>query len=118
MVAGEWGSSASPGLRRSSGKSQAPTYAENYAGLAFAGVDVKMLRPPIGNADIVFYPGEIFRVDRPTVATQVVLPLSTIGNLYSVDRLSSVSPPTSIGADPLTVEDPPPTDAQLTPPVR
>src|SRR5258708_1170199 len=112
-VGGEWRYSATPGLRRSIGKSQAPTYAENYAGLAFAGVDVKMLRPPIGNADIVFYPGEIFRVDRPTVATQVVLPLSTIGNLYSVDRLSSVSPPTSIGAYRLTVEYSTATDAQL-----
>src|SRR5258708_18385658 len=109
---GDWRYSATPCRRRSIGQSQAPTYAENYAGLAFADVDVKMLRPPIGNADIVFYPGQIFTVDRPTVATQVVLPLSTIGNLYSVDRLSSVSPPTSIGAYRLTVEYSPATDPQ------
>src|SRR5260370_9236429 len=90
-VGGAWRYSATPGLRRSIGKSQAPTYAENYAGLAFAGVDVKMLRPPIGNADIVFYPGEIFRVYRPTVPTQELLPLSTITNLYPFARRSSVS---------------------------
>ncbi|HXD81301.1 MAG TPA: transglutaminase domain-containing protein [Candidatus Acidoferrum sp.] len=112
-VNGEWRYAATPGLRRSIGKDQAPTYADNYAGLAFAGIDVKMLRPPIGNADIVFYPGELYYVDRPTVATQVVLPLSTIGNLYSIDRLSSASPPTSAGAYHLTVEYSSATDAEL-----
>jgi transglutaminase-like putative cysteine protease len=112
-VGGEWRYSAAPGLRRSIGKNQTATYAENYEGLAFAGVDVKMLRPPIGNADIVFYPGQLYRVDRPTVATQVVLPIAQIGNLFSVDRLSSVSPPTAIGSYVVTVEYSSATDAQL-----
>jgi transglutaminase-like putative cysteine protease len=112
-VGGEWRYSATPGLRRSIGKNQTPTFAESYEGLAFAGVDVRMLRPPIGNADIIFYPGDLYRIDRPTVATQVVLPLTQIGNLYSVDRLSSVLPPTSIGSYVLTVEYSSATDAQL-----
>jgi len=110
---GEWRYAATPGLRRSIAKNQAPTYAESYPGLAFAGIDVKMLRPPVRNPDIVFYPGELYRVDRPTVATQVVLPLTNIGNLYSVDRLSSVSPPSSIGSYRLTVEYSTATDAEL-----
>ena len=112
-VGGEWRYAANPGLRRSIAKNQVPTYAEDYQKLAFAGVDVKMLRPPIGNADIVFYPGELYRVDRPTVATQVVLPLNTIGSLYSVDRLSSVTPPTGIGSYLATVEYSTATDAEL-----
>ena len=112
-VGQEWRYAAAPGLRRSIGTNQVPNYAENDQGLAFAGIDVKMLRPPIGNADIVFYPGQLYRIDRPTVATQVVLPLSTIGNLYSIDRLSSVSPPTALGSYRLTVEYSSATDAQL-----
>jgi hypothetical protein len=43
----------------------------------------------------------------------VVLPLSTIGNLYSIDRLSSVSPPTALGNYVVTVEYSSATDAQL-----
>ena len=112
-VGGEWRYSATPGLRRSIGKNQTASFAENYQGLAFAGVDIKMLRPPTAGPDIVFYPGELYRIDRPTVATQVVLPLSTIGNLYSIDRLSSVSPPTALGNYVVTVEYSSATDAQL-----
>jgi transglutaminase-like putative cysteine protease len=112
-VGGEWRYSATPGLRRSIGKNQTATFAENYQGLAFAGVDIKMLRPPTAGPDIVFYPGQLYRIDRPTVATQVVLPLSTIGNLYSIDRLSSVSPPTALGNYVVTVEYSSATDAQL-----
>ncbi|HXN78702.1 MAG TPA: transglutaminase domain-containing protein [Candidatus Dormibacteraeota bacterium] len=112
-VGGEWRYAGAPGLRRSVAKNQVPSYAENYQALAYAGIAVKMLRPPIGNADIVFYPGELYRVDRPTVATQVVLPLTQVGNLYSVDRLSSVSPPTAAGSYLVTVEYSSATDAEL-----
>jgi transglutaminase-like putative cysteine protease len=112
-VGGEWRYAATPGLRRSIAKNQVPSYAENYQALAYAGIAIKMIRPPIGNADIVFYPGQLYRVDRPTVATQVVLPLSQIGDLYSVDRLSSVSPPTGIGSYLVTVEYSSATDAEL-----
>src|ERR1700693_5548108 len=112
-VGGEWRYAGAPGLRRSGGKNQVPSYGENYQALAYAGIAVKMLRPPIGNADLVFYPGELYRVDRPTVANQVVLPLTQIGNLYSVDRLSSVSPPTAAGSYLVTVEYSSATDAEL-----
>jgi transglutaminase-like putative cysteine protease len=112
-VGGEWRYPATPGLRRSVPKNQVPTYAENYQKLAVAGVAVKMLRPPIGNADIIFYPGELYRADRATIATQVVLPITQIGNLDSIDRLSSVDPPTSAGTYRVTVEYSSATDAEL-----
>jgi transglutaminase-like putative cysteine protease len=112
-IGGEWRYPATPGLRRSIAKNQIPTYGDNYQGLAVAGVAVKMLRPPIGNADIIFYPGELYHIDRATVATQVVLPISEIGTLDSVDRLSSVQPPTSIGSYRVTVEYSSATDAEL-----
>lgn len=112
-VGGEWRYPATPGLRRSIPKNQVPTYSENYQKLALAGVAVKMLRPPIGNADIIFYPGELYRADRATIATQVVLPIAQIGNLDSIDRLSSVNPPTSAGTYRVTVEYSSATDAEL-----
>jgi transglutaminase-like putative cysteine protease len=112
-IGGEWRYPATPGLRRSIAKNQIPTYGDNYQGLAVAGVAVKMLRPPIGNADIIFYPGELYHIDRATVATQVVLPISEISTLDSVDRLSSVQPPTSIGSYRVTVEYSSATDAEL-----
>jgi transglutaminase-like putative cysteine protease len=112
-VAGEWKYAAAPGLRRPIGKNLVPFYAESYQALAYGGFDVKMLRPPVVSPDVVFYPGQLYRVDRPTVATQVVLPLSQISNLYSVDRLSSVSPTTSAGSYVVTVEYSSATDAEL-----
>ncbi|HEY4914489.1 MAG TPA: transglutaminase domain-containing protein [Candidatus Dormibacteraeota bacterium] len=112
-VGGEWRYPATPGLRRSVPKNQVPDYAEAYQKLAVAGVAVKMLRPPIGNADIIFYPGQLYRADRATIATQVVLPITQIGNLDSIDRLSSVEPPTSAGTYRVTVEYSSATDAEL-----
>ncbi|MHB8612840.1 MAG: transglutaminase domain-containing protein [Candidatus Dormibacteraceae bacterium] len=110
---GEWRYPATPGLRVTIPANHAPAYAENFQKLAIARFTVRMLRPPIGNADIVFYPGELYRVDRATVATQVVLPLTELGKLDSIDRLSSVQPPTSIGSYVATVEYSSATDAAL-----
>ena len=87
-----------PGVRASVGKNEVPPYAEPYLKLGLAGYTVKMIRPPIGNADIVFYPGTLYRVDRQTLATEVLLPPSSrTGQLTTIDRLSSVSPPSSVG---------------------
>src|SRR6266550_113091 len=95
---GEWRWSAQAGIKASVGKNEVPPYAEPYLKLAVAGYKVKMIRPPIGFSDIVFYPGTLYRVDRQTLATEVLLPpSSTNGQLTSIDRLSSISPPTSVG---------------------
>jgi transglutaminase-like putative cysteine protease len=80
---------------------------------------VKMLRPPVGNADILFYPADLYRIDRSTVATQVPMPSpgqsGTIqfGNLNSIDRLSSVQPVTSVGNYRVSIEYSSATDADL-----
>ncbi len=95
---GEWRWPAQAGIKASVGKNEVPPYAEPYLKLAVAGYKVKMIRPPIGFSDIVFYPGTLYRVDRQTLATEVLLPpSSTTGQLTSIDRLSSISPPTSVG---------------------
>jgi transglutaminase-like putative cysteine protease len=116
---GEWRYPNAPGFRQAITKNQVPPYSEPYQKLAVAGVAVKMIRPPIGNADIVFYPGELYRVDRNTVATQVQLPSVTqsgtiqFGDLNTIDRLSSVQPGTSAGNYRVTIEYSSATDAEL-----
>src|SRR6202171_4424487 len=59
---GEWRYPATPGLRETIAANHSPTYSENYQKLAIARFTVKMLRPPIGNADIVFSPGQLYRL--------------------------------------------------------
>ena len=87
---GEWRYPAQNGLHQVIPKNQVPTYAEDYSKLAVATVDVKMLRPPIGNSDILFYPGRLYRVDRSTMALQVPSqPLNRSGELVSIDRLNT-----------------------------
>ena len=105
---------AAPGLRQTVLKNQIPSYSEPYQKLAVAGATIKMLRPPIGFSDIVFYPSQLYRVDRQTVATEVMLPLNeSTGKLTSIDRLSSVQPPTSSGSYKVTVEYSIASDAEL-----
>jgi transglutaminase-like putative cysteine protease len=116
---GEWRYPNVPGFRQAITKSQVPPYSEQYQKLAFAQVAVKMLRPPLGNADILFYPGDLYRVDRNTLATQVQLPVASAGGgvqfgaLNSIDRLSSVNPATSVGNYRVTIEYSSATDAEL-----
>ena len=111
-VGGEW-HPGTPGLRTAIAKNQVPIFAENYQKLAGAVIAVRMLRPPVVTPDILFYPGQLERIDRPAVATQVALPVSQIGNLNSIDRLSSAQPSTSAGNYRATVDYSSATDAQL-----
>ncbi|TAN32402.1 DUF4129 domain-containing protein [bacterium] len=112
---GEWRyPSTTNGLRQTIPKNQVPFYGEDYQLLAVAGVLVKMLRPPIGNADILFYPGQLYRIDRVSLAAQVALPPSLDrGLLTAIDRLSSLQPATSAGAYKVTVEYSTATEAEL-----
>src|ERR1700674_4369848 len=110
---GEWRFPATPGIRQSIAKNIVPKLGEDYQKLAFASVAVKMLRSPIGNADILFYPGQLYQVDRDSVATQVPLIELQTGALTSIDRLSSAKPPTSAGSYKATVEYSAATEAEL-----
>src|SRR6266513_2569928 len=101
----EWRYSAGNGVRVTVAKNQPLTMAESYQKLAVAGFNVHMLRPPIGNSDLLFYPGQFYKVDRPTQATEVPLGLGIpVAPLYSVDRLGSIQPNTSSGNYAVTVE--------------
>src|SRR5207248_1208359 len=58
-----------------------------------------------GFQDVLFYPGELYRIDRPTMALQVPLRSgSPTNNLFTIDRLSSVQPPSSAGNYAVTVD--------------
>ncbi|GAC1474333.1 MAG: hypothetical protein PVS3B2_04090 [Candidatus Dormibacteraceae bacterium] len=79
-------------------KNHSPIYGETYQKLALTTVQVSMVRPPGGFSDIIFYPGDLYKVvDRDTVAMQVGLPEGRTTSLTSIDRLSTVSPTTSKG---------------------
>src|SRR5438094_1091457 len=102
---GVWRYPRAIGVQEVVGKNQVPDFAEQYQKMELATIDVRMLHPPTDFRDVVFYPGEAYRVDRPTMATQVPLragPQSN--NLYTIDRLGSLQPSTSAGSYAVTVD--------------
>src|SRR5437879_8966208 len=105
QLAGEWRYPAWNGVRQPILKNQVPDYAEQYQKLELAQIDVRMLHSPTGFQDVLFYPGELYRIDRPTMALQVPLRSgSPTNNLFTIDRLSSVQPPSSAGNYAVTVD--------------
>src|SRR3989442_1404361 len=102
---GVWRYPRAIGVTEVVGKKQVPDFAEQYQKMELATIDVRMLHPPSDFRDVIFYPGEAYRVDRPTMATQVPLragPQSN--NLYTIDRLGSLQPSTSAGSYAVTVD--------------
>jgi hypothetical protein len=91
-------------LRQLVAKNDVYQYAEDYEKLAAGKVTVKMLRPPLGSQDILFYPGLVYKVDRLTVSTQVQLFDSNSATVFTVDRVGSVQPTTSTGTYVATVD--------------
>src|SRR5437899_1069542 len=116
-VAGEWRYPGpnQVGLRQTLSKNEIPSYAEKYQKLEVAGINVTMLQPPRNFQDVLFYPGELYHTDRSTTANQVLLRPGRPGpspnpgpnpntSLYTIDRLSSLQPPTSARNYAATVE--------------
>src|SRR5439155_522151 len=104
-LGGEWRYPNTKGISQLVGKNQTYVYGEQYEKLAAAGVQVRMLRPPAGNNDIVFYPGLLYKIDRVTMGSQVPLEVGEQSAIiYSIDRLGSVQPTTSAGQYSATVE--------------
>src|SRR6266571_4329577 len=97
-------SSASDGLRQRLAKNEPFTYGEDYEKLALGGIQVRMLRPPIHDTDVLFYPGQLYKIDRVAMGTQVPTEVGQSALMYTVDRLSSIQPATSSGTYVATVE--------------
>jgi transglutaminase-like putative cysteine protease len=99
---GEWRYPQPPRYQVRIDKNTIPPYAENYQEQALTAFQVKMVAPPIGNSDILFYPGTLFRTDRISVANQVILQDNP--GLTTIDKLSSLVPNVSTGTYNITVE--------------
>ncbi len=91
-------------LRQLVAKNDVYQYAEDYEKLALGKVTIRMLRPPIGSQDVLFYPGLAYKVDRLTVSTQIQLADANSTTVNTIDRLGSVQPTTSSGNYVATVE--------------
>jgi transglutaminase-like putative cysteine protease len=111
---GEW-TYQSPDLRQRINKSDIPDYGDTYTKMALATFGINMVAPPPGNADVLFYPGQLYRVDRDTVASEVHVPpaFTSSTKLVTIDRLSSLVPPRSNGNYNITVEYPDVPEADL-----
>lgn len=102
--AGEWAYPNRVEFRQSIPKGTAPQLGEDYEKLALADIHVKMINAPVLFEDILFYPGQLLKADRNTVATEVMLPVGLNADpLVTVDRLSSMSPLVSAGNYTMTV---------------
>src|SRR2546425_9558039 len=108
---GEWRYPNAVHLQARIAKNTIPPYAEDYEKLALTAFNIKMVSAPIGNTDILFYPGALYRTDRESLASEVILPFNP--SLTTIDRLSSVAPPVSTGTYNITVEYSTATEADL-----
>jgi transglutaminase-like putative cysteine protease len=114
LSGGAWRYPEGGSFKESIPKMAIPQYAEDYAKLGIASFNIRMLAPPSGNSDILFYPGRLYKVNRDTQATESLVPSFAVASpLVNIDRLSSVSPRTSIGNYSATVEFSTATDVDL-----
>jgi hypothetical protein len=102
-------------LRQRINKGDIPDYGDTYSKMALATFGINMVAPPPGNVDILFYPGQLYRIDRDTVAGEVHVPpaFTASTKLVTIDRLSSLVPPRSNGNYNITVEYPDVQEADL-----
>src|SRR5256886_17295156 len=92
-LGGEWRYPTSNGYQQIIPKNQFPDFSENYEKLAGATIDVTMRAPPVGVADVLFYPRQLYKIGRTTIATPVPFgPGPPSDSLQSIDRLSTVQP--------------------------
>ena len=112
---GQWRYSPPANFRVPIAKGTVPLYGDDYQKMALATFGVNMVVPPQGYSDILFYPGQLYHVDRPTQALEARVPAaeSATTPLVTIDRLSSVNPPQSTGKYTITVEYPDVTEAVL-----
>lgn len=81
---------------------------EQYA----ASFRIHMLRPPAAAADVIFYPGQLTRIDRDTSAVQT-LKGSAAPSFSTIDRVNSARPASSGGFYTAQVTYPNPTEEEL-----
>ena len=113
LYAGAWRYQEENSFKEAIASGQSPEYGEDYVKLALAGFNVRMVAPPSGSSDVLFYPGRLDKVNREAIATEGLAPLLRAGDLMNIDRLSSLSPRTSSGTYTATIEYSTATEADL-----
>ena len=109
---GQW-RYASDSLKYPLAKNAVPRYSEDYQKLAAARFEVKMLSPPNTSLDTLFYPGQLYTADRQTYTYESSPVFLPAGVLTTLDRLQSVSLPTSAGSYTVTIDYSIATDTEL-----
>jgi transglutaminase-like putative cysteine protease len=88
-------------------------FSEGYQKLAAARFNIKMVAPPNGAADILFYPSQLYQADRKTIAIEAVPWFLPTKNLATIDRLQTDPPALAAGAYTVTVDQSTATEADL-----
>ncbi|HET9782041.1 MAG TPA: transglutaminase domain-containing protein [Candidatus Dormibacteraeota bacterium] len=95
---GEWRSSPQWGYQGVISANAYPDYAESYQKLAGATIDITMRAPPQGFSSVLFYPGVLFKINRPTFASQAFLATGPPNDqLFTIDRLDSTKQGSTAG---------------------
>jgi len=95
---GEWRYPPQDGYQEVLASNAFPDYQESYQKLAGATVDITMRAPPTGFSSVLFYPGQLYRINRTTLARQVPLAPGPLDNsLESIDRLDTIHPTSTTG---------------------
>ena len=103
-VGREWRAPQQNGYQVLLAANSSPDYQESYQKLAGATVYVTMRAPPTGFQSVLFYPGQLDKVNRQALATQVPNFGGLDNGLVSIDRLDSVKPNSSTGTYAVTAD--------------
>lgn len=102
LTSGEWRYVS--GAQAPVEKNQQVVLAERYDALGVAAFTVRMVRPPNNYTTVLFYPGQLFKLDRDANGHEAPLFSPSASGLWSIDRLDSVQPATSAGGYTVTSE--------------
>jgi transglutaminase-like putative cysteine protease len=112
---GEWrySSDTVAAIKYHLAKNAVAVYAENYEKLAAARFDIKMVGPPNGGADILFYPSQLYQTDRRSIAVETLPWFLPGGALATLDRLQNDPPALAASSYTVTVDQSIATDVEL-----
>ena len=98
---GIWRFSGARSVRAYLPKERTPSFAEEYRDLEAGTFTVSMLKPPGKATDVIFYPGDLRKLDRDALVTETLS--TTLGPLNTIDRVSGLGSNGAIGNYKLTV---------------
>lgn len=90
QAGGEWRYAGGGGLQFPVHNGRPIVYGENTDALGVAVFTVKMVRPPSGFTQLMFYPGLLAKIDRDAIARQVPI-FGPATGIMSIDRLDAAN---------------------------